>query len=47
MSVMTRNPENLKFFNRMAKIEMPVKEEQEPAAAAETNGEAETPAAEN
>ena len=31
MSVMTRNPENMKFFNRMCKIEMPVKEE-EPAA---------------
>ena len=42
MSVMTRNPENMKFFIRMCKIEIPVKEE-EPAA--ETNGEAEaTPA---
>merc|ERR1712012_560968 len=42
MAVMVRNPENMKFFNRMCKIEMPVREE-EP----ETNGEAEeTPAEE-
>merc|ERR550517_1529150 len=37
MSVMTRNPENMKFFIRMCKIEIPVKEE-ESAPAAETNG---------
>ena len=40
MAVMVRNPENMKFFNRMCKIEMPVREE-EPAE--ETPAE-ETPA---
>ena len=41
MAVMVRNPENMKFFNRMCKIEMPVREE-EPAEEEETPAE-ETP----